>query len=82
MSEHTQPREWLISGPTWAQGAHWTGAPLNTNEEVRSIEREPVLDLLEGWWRTLDDAASLPNERCYTTWRELGDFLRTHGRLG
>lgn len=49
-------------------------------EPVPFIELEPVLDMLEAHWRLLESAPRLPNERCYESWRTLGDFLREHGR--
>jgi hypothetical protein len=83
MIDSTNPRTWTLRGhaegsPTVA-GHFWQS--IGHDEEVPVIELEPVLDLLEAHWRLLEAAPRLPNERCYESWRTMGDFLREHRRL-
>lgn len=77
--ESRGPVVWVLEslGAGWEVTDHSTLAP--PCQQYRGVELEPVLDLLEQAWHVLDEQDI--GGGAYTAWDDIGDFLRTHGRL-
>jgi hypothetical protein len=77
-SEARLPLIWSLSS-TDSRGARTTLGDRNDEGRIRVVEQEPILDLLEGVWKVVDEggAEGMPGQ---ITWA-IGDILREAGRI-